>query len=257
MKRVNGIAKNNYEEIRREIADIYQENYGSYGYRRVTAELHSRGYNINHKLVLRLMREDDLLCNKRAKSVKEKKEPFETYSQKFGKKCDDLVKRNFKADAFGQVWVTDMTQIKTKDLKVYLTIIADLYNGEIVGYSIDEEPKLRTILEAVRFAHYKHPDVKPILHSDRGWFYCADYYIELLEKYGYTRSMSETGSCLDNAAAESFFAQLKTELIYPGEFSDIRELARELHKYIKYYNTKRLKKSLGYMSPEQYRKSLS
>lgn len=254
MRRTKGIAQNDYEIIRKEIVSIFEDNYRSYGYRRITAELNARGYHVNHKLVQRLMKEENIKCERHTKTPPDSGDtPFGTYSEHFGKKCEDLLNREFRAFECDEIWVTDMTRIKTGKLTLYLTIIVDLYNTEVIAYNISDEADLRTVLKTVRFAHYKHPNAKPILHSDRGWFYCADYYIDLLDSYGYTRSMSETGSCYDNAVAESFFAQLKKELIYPREWTDKAELSREIHKYIKYYNTKRIKKTLNYLTPEEYR----
>jgi len=253
MKRTKGIAKNDYEIIRKEIHAIFEENYRSYGYRRITAELDARGYHINHKLVQRLMNEEGLKCERKTKVEAESDKPFMTYSPRFGEKGEDLLKRNFHTDRFGEIWVTDMTRIKSGDITVYLTVIIDMFNGEVVGYNISEEADLKAVLKTVRFAHYKQPDCRPILHSDRGWFYCATYYIKLLNSLGYLRSMSSTGNCLDNAAAETFFALLKKELIYPNEWTDFKTLRREIHKYIKYYNNKRIKKSLNYMTPVEYR----
>ncbi len=256
MRRTKGFAKNDYEIIRKEIREIFEESYKSYGYRRITAELNARGYAVNHKLVYRLMREENIKCEQRVSRETETTGHFETYSKTWGKKGKDLLARNFKTDAFGQVWVTDMSAIMAGDILIYLTVVIDLYNTEVVGYSISDKPKLPTVLEAIRFAHYQYDSVRPILHSDRGWFYCSDIYINNLKEYGYTQSMAENGSCYDNAVAESFFAQIKTELIYPNEWEDEKTLKREIHKYIKYYNTKRIKKSLGYRSPEQYREGL-
>ena len=254
MKRTKGIAKNDYEIIRKEIHTIFEENYRSYGYRRITAELDIRGYHVNHKLVQRLMNEEGLKCERKTKvSAEDPEKPFMTYSPRFGIIGEDLLNRNFNAERFGDIWVTDMTRIKKRDLTAYLTVIIDMFNGEVVGYDISENADLKTILKTVRFAHYKQPECRPILHSDRGWFYCATYYVNLLNSLGYLRSMSSSGNCLDNAAAETFFALLKKELIYPNDWDDLKSLKRDIHKYIKYYNTKRIKKSLGYLTPVEYR----
>ena len=253
MKRTTGIAENDYARLRILIRQIFEESYQSYGYRRITAVLKSRGYNVNHKLVYRLMREEGIKCDQRTKRPEEDAANFGSYSKRWGTKGEDLIHRNFEVKNFGEVWVTDMSEIRAGRYIIYLTVVIDLFNTEIVGYCIADEPKLKPVLEAIRYAHYQFGSAKPIVHSDRGWFYCANYYINLLNEYGYTRSMSESGSCYDNAVAERFFAQLKTELIYQREWKSEQLVKREIHKYIKYYNTKRIKASLDYQTPEAVR----
>ena len=218
MRRTKGYAKNNYETLRKEIRSIYEEHYKSYGYRRITALLKERGYPVNHKLVYRLMREENIKCLQRKKSNNHPKD-FVTYSESFGKKCADLLKREFSTFRFGEKWATDMTKITINSgTSIYLTVVIDLYNSEVVGYSLSQKANLKAVFEAVNYAHMRYPKVHPILHSDRGWFYCTDNYISLLERFGYERSMSSTGSCYDNAVVESFFAQLKTELVFARQW---------------------------------------
>ncbi len=253
MKQTKGYAKNNYETLRNQISSIQSMCYGVYGYRRMTAALNEKGYHVNHKLVRRLMKEEGLLCKCRNKSKSVVLSRFNTYAESFGKKGNDLLKRDFSADYFGVKWATDMTKISFDEKEVYLAIVIDLFNSEVVGYSLSDKPTLAGALQAINYAHMKHDDVHPILHSDRGWFYCTDSYIGLLKRYGYRRSMSETGSCYDNAVAESFFAQIKAEMVYPKTWSTVSELKKEIHKYINFYNNNRIKKELGYKSPVDYR----
>jgi len=255
MIKTNGFAKNNYEELRKELLKIHNEN-NSYGYRRLTAEIRNRGYKVNHKLISRLMAEEKITSTRpnKKRSEEESTNTFNTYIPGFGKPGKDLLQRNFTAEHFGEKWGIDISEISFgKEKCIYLTILIDLYNSEITGYSISEKPDLTAIMEALLNAYKRHKHVKPIIHSDRGWFFCTDGYIRFLNSYGYTRSMTSTGSCYDNAVAESFFAQIKSELIYPTTWSTLDELKKSIHRWIYYYNHTRIKKKLGYLSPVDYR----
>ena len=255
MNQNQSYSKDNYKEIRRVMSEIQKNTFNSYGYRRMTQALHDKGYTINHKVVQRLMKEEGLCCKKRCKQAETPSKSFSTYSKKFGKEGKDLVNRDFQASSFGEKWATDITEIHMTNRKAYLSIVVDMFNSEIVGYCISDEADLVSVLKALDHAHFKHPDVHPIVHSDRGWFYRTNAYIDMLRRNGYTRSMTENGSCYDNAVAESFFAQLKTELIYPRKWKYFKELCRAIHNYIEFYNKERLKASLGYKSPVAYRLS--
>ena len=253
MRRTKGYAENDYSEVRAVMAEIQQNAYGSYGYRRMTRALQSRGYTINHKVVQRLMREEGIGCTRRTAAANESEVTFSSYRKNYGKKAADLINRDFKAEHFGEKWSTDMTEIRMEDRKIYLSVVIDNYNSEVVGYNISDKPDLMSVLSAIGFARKCHGDVTPVVHSDRGWFYCTNAYIGILKKFGYKRSMTESGSCYDNAVVESFFAQLKTELIYTKKWKSFKELCRAIHNYIKFYNNERLKASLGYKSPVGYR----
>jgi len=253
LKKTNGYAKDDYRLIRQLMADIQKESFGSYGYRRMTSALRERGYLLNHKLVLRLMKEEGLCCKLRKKQAELPEKKFDTYNKQFGIEGEDLLMRDFSAKSFGKKWVTDMTEITYGDRKLYLCVVIDSYSTEVVGYRISDKADLVTVLKAVDHAHFRYPDVHPILHSDRGWFYRTNAYMQMLERFGYKRSMTVKGSCYDNALAESFFAQLKTELIYPKEWKYFSELCAAIHSYIAFYNTERKKSRLGNMSPVQYR----
>ena len=122
MRRTKGLAKNNYEIVRTEMRKLFDENYGCYGYRRMTALLRARGYRLNHKLVLRLMRLEKLKCTQREKRHMNTSS-FDTFDKNFGKKCDDLLKRDFSTNSFGEKWVTDITEIAIDDKKLYLLLI--------------------------------------------------------------------------------------------------------------------------------------
>lgn len=210
-------------------------------------ELHNRGYEINHKTVQRLMKQLGLKCMVRLKK-------YRSYKGERGKIVPDLIQRDFKADAPNQKWTTDITEFSIFGTKLYLSPILDMYNGEIVSYSISDRPVLRQVMEMLDKAFAKIPDnTKLIFHSDQGWQYQHKQYQERLKKKGIRQSMSRKGNCLDNSIMENFFGLLKSELLYLQKFESIEEFWMELEKYIDYYNNKRIKARLKGLSPVQYR----
>lgn len=236
-----------YAEIKEEIMQIYHENEGRYGYRRITLELHNRGYQINHKTVQRLMKILGLKCMVRIKK-------YRSYKGQIGKIAPNLIQRDFKADKPNQKWTTDITEFSLFGTKLYLSPILDMFNGEIVSYNISEHPVLNQVLDMLDQAFLKIPDdTNLILHSDQGWQYQHKQYQERLQQKGIRQSMSRKGTCLDNSVMENFFGLLKSELLYLREFSSMEEFRIELERYIDYYNNKRIKCKLKGLSPVQYR----
>ena len=236
-----------YREVKSIITQIYHENKGRYGYRRITLELHNRKYIINHKTVQKLMKQLELKCMVRIKKYK-------SYRGKLGKIAPNLLKRNFKANKPNQKWVTDVTEFSLFGKKLYLSPVLDLYNGEIVSYNLSERPTFHQTIDMINKAFKKIPDNSGlILHSDQGWQYQMYRYQQMLEKKGVIQSMSRKGNCLDNAVMENFFGMLKSELLYLQKFETVDQFIKELIEYIDYYNNKRIKSKLKGLSPVQYR----
>ena len=237
-----------YKEIKEEIKSIYHENKGRYGYRRITMELHNRGYKINHKTVLRLMNILGL------RSIIRKKRKYSSYRGTVGKIADNLLKRNFKADKPNEKWVTDVTEFKVNEEKLYLSPIIDLFNGEVISFELSRRPVFNQILIMLDKAFKTIPnDTNLILHSDQGWQYQMKQYQQLLKEKGIRQSMSRKGNCLDNSCAENFFGILKSELFYLKKYETIEELEKDIIEYIDYYKKKRINGKLKGMSPDQYR----
>ena len=236
-----------YKEIKEEITAIYHENKGRYGYRRITMELHNRGYNINHKTVSKLMKELGLQCFVRIQKYK-------SYKGEVGKICNNLLNREFEAKKPNEKWVTDVTEFKVDKAKIYLSPIVDLFNGEVISFNLSRHPVFNQVLDMVEDATRKIKETKGIiLHSDQGWQYQMKQYQHLLKEKGIRQSMSRKGNCLDNSLAENFFGLLKSELFYMKEYKTIEELETDIIEYIDYYNNKRIKGKLKGMSPVQYR----
>lgn len=239
-----------YQVEKDEILSIFHENKGLYGYRRITLEMKNRGHIINHKTVFRLMKILGI------QSVQRPKRRYNSYKGTIGKVADNLLKRNFKADKPNQKWVTDVTEFRINDSKLYLSPIVDLYNGEVISYNISRQPVFSQVIDMLEKAISKTNHISNlILHSDQGWQYQMKQYQYMLKKNGIQQSMSRKGNCLDNSLAENFFGILKSELFYPKEkeYKNIEELEKDIIEYIEYYNNRRIKSKLKGMSPVQYR----
>ena len=236
-----------YMKIKQEIKIIYEENKGRYGYRRITMELHNRGYIINHKTVLRLMKQLNLQCFVRMKK-------YRSYKGEVGKVAPNILNREFNAEKPNQKWVTDVTEFSLFGTKLYLSPIIDLFNGEVVSYNLSEKTVFNQVIDMLEKAFAKIPNnTNLILHSDQGWQYQMKQYQHLLKEKGIRQSMSRKGNCLDNSCIENFFGLLKSELLYLQEFESIEHFKQELIEYIEYYNNKRIKGKLKGMSPVNYR----
>ena len=189
-----------YKDIKEEINNIFVENKGRYGYRRITLELKNRGYKINHKTVQRLMKQLGLI------SIVRPKRRYNSYKGTIGKVAKNILKRDFKATKPNEKWATDITEFKVHNEKLYLSPIVDLFNGEIVSYNISRRPMFNQVVDMIEKAFSKIPNnTYLVLHSDQGWQYQMNQYQKLLRDKGVIQSMSRKGNCLDNACAENFF----------------------------------------------------
>ena len=236
-----------YEELKLKIKSIYHQHKRRYGYRRITDELRKSGTIINHKTVLKLMNSLGL------KSLIRRKK-YKSYKGEQGKIAPNILQRIFKADRPNHKWVTDITEFKVKDKKLYLSPIMDLYNQEIISYELSERPVFNQVILMLEKAFKTTKNTKDlILHSDQGWQYQMKQYQALLKQKGIVQSMSRKGNCLDNAIIENFFGILKSELFYLQKFKSIDELKKEIKQYIYYYNNDRIKSNLNKMSPIEYR----
>jgi putative transposase len=179
---------------------------------------------------------------------------YRSYKGEVGKIAPNLLNRDFSATRPNQKWVTDVTEFSLYGQKLYLSPILDLYNGEIISYSISYRPVYSQINEMLIKAFEKIPnDTNLILHSDQGWQYQMKNYRQALELKGIRQSMSRKGNCLDNAVVENFFGLLKTELLYLQKFNSMAHFIQELYDYLDYYNNRRIKSKLKGMSPIEYR----
>jgi putative transposase len=236
-----------YSKIKEQITEIYAANKGRYGYRRITDELHGRGYCINHKTVQRLMKEMGVVCRVRMKK-------YRSYKGEVGKIAPNLLERNFEATVPNRKWVTDVTEFSLFGQKLYLSPILDLCSRDIVSYTISERPALSMVTEMLDKAFEVIPDgTGLILHSDQGWQYQHKQYQRMLADKGILQSMSRKGNCLDNAVIENLFGLLKSELLYLQDFVSIDHFKAELIDYLDYYNNRRIKAKLKGLPPALHR----
>ena len=236
-----------YKEIKELINRIYHYHKGRYGYRRITLEINKRGLLINHKTVLKLMRELGLKSLIRVKRYK-------SYKGQIGLTAPNILQRNFKTAKPNKKWATDITEFKVLGNKLYLSPIIDLFNGEIISYDLSEKPDFKQVVAMLKMSFKKISNHKNlILHSDQGWQYQMKQYRRLLQDKGIIQSMSRKGNCLDNAVIESFFGILKSELFYLNKYESISQLKKDIKEYIEYYNNERIKENLSGMSPIEYR----
>jgi transposase InsO family protein len=236
-----------YKEIKELINRIYHYHKGRYGYQRITLEINKRGLLINHKTVLKLMRELGLKSLIRVKRYK-------SYKGQIGLTAPNILQRNFKNVKPNKKWATDITEFKILGNKLYLSPIIDLFNGEIISYDLSEKPDFKQVVAMLKMSFKKISNHKNlILHSNQGWQYQIKQYRRLLQDKGIIQSMSRKGNCLDNAVIESFFSILKSELFYLNKYESISQLKKDIKKYIEYYNNERIKKDLNGMSPIEYR----
>ena len=236
-----------YDDTRIAICKIYNHHKGRYGYRRVTSQLRNDGISLNHKTVQKLMVEMGLYG-------KRKKAKYKSYKGEIGKVAPNVIDRDFIAAEPNQKWTTDVTEVKIRDKKIYLSPILDMFNGEIISYTISYHPDLQMAMRMLDKA-FKKIDIPDglILHSDQGWHYQHLRYQKALKDRNIVQSMSRKGNCLDNAMMENFFGIMKSELLYLQEFKDMEHFKQELKKYIHYYNNDRIKLRLKGKSPVQYR----
>ncbi len=235
------------ESIKESIIKIYHSHKGRYGYRRITLELRNNSIIINHKKVARIMSELGIKSLVRPKK-------YRSYKGDEGKIAPNIIERNFKAEKPNEKWTTDVTEFNLFGQKRYLSPILDMFNGEIISYTISSSPNLNLVIKMLDGAMNKRTQGKDlILHSDQGWQYQHLLYQNTLTDNGITQSMSRKGNCLDNSMMESFFGILKTELFYLEKFKSMDDFEYELNNYIYYYNNDRIKTKLKGLSPVKYR----
>ena len=251
--------QNSDKEIEEKILKIRKEH-KDFGYRRLYGELIKQDIKINKKKVQRLVQKLGL----QVKSYTRKSRKYSSYKGVIGRISKNRVNRRFNTSIVHQKITTDTTEFKYYEVdnkgkmitkKMYLDPFLDMFNGEILSYSITKAPSSEGIMTALNQAIGVTNDCKyrRTFHSDRGWAYQMKAYCKALKDNRIFQSMSRKGNCIDNCVMENFFGILKQEIYYGNTFYSFDELKNEIKKFIQYYNNKRTKQKLGYFSPVEYR----
>ena len=227
---------------------IHAEVKAAYGSRRMHRELKARGHRIGLARVERLMRDNGIRARhkRRFKATTDSKHSMPV--------ADNLLERNFTPEAPNRVWTGDITYIATDEGWLYLAVVLDLFNREVVGWSIKPRMTADIVTDALTMAWFRRkPDAGVIFHSDRGSQYAGHAMRDKLAEYGMTASMSRKANCWDNAPTESFFNSLKNERVHGTRYATRADAEADLFQYIAvFYNRRRRHSSLGYSSPTQF-----
>jgi len=227
------------------IREEHRLSLGSYGRPRMTEELKDLGFEVGHRRVGRLMRDNGINV------VRTRKYKATTNSKHGYAIAPNLLDRNFIAEQANQKWVVDISYIWTREGWLYLAVVMDLYSRRIVGWAVSNRMKRDLAIRALDMAvALRRPAKGCIHHSDRGSQYCSNDYQKLLKKHGFKISMSGKGNCYDNAVVETFFKTIKAEMIWRNIWHTRKQAHIALFKYINgFYNPKRRHSTLGGMSP--------
>lgn len=243
-----------YAEARLAIHDVFDLNHRCYGYRRVQASLCKRHLNISERVVRRLMKQEGLTI------AKPKRRRYQSYGGEISPAPENIINRDFHAVTPNEKWLTDITEFHIPAGKVYLSPMIDCFDGMVISWTIGTRPDaelVNTMLdEAIKAVAQCH--ARPVVHSDRGAHYRWPGWLTRMGNAKLIRSMSRKGCSPDNSACEGFFGRLKTELFYPRNWqaTTVDQFIQIVDSYIRWYNEKRIKISLGSRSPLEYRQSL-
>jgi len=230
------------------IRSVHAEVKGAYGSRRMHRELQARGHCVGLRRVERVMSDNGIHARhkRRYKATTDSKHTLPV--------ADNLLDRNFTPTAANRVWTSDITYISTGEGWLYLAVVMDLFNRQIIGWSIKPRMKADIVTDTLHMAWLKRrPAAGVLFHSDRGSQYASHAVRAKLAEYGMVASMSRKGNCWDNAPTESFFNSLKNERLHGVNYATREQAAMDLFAYIEgFYNRTRRHSSLGYLSPIQF-----
>ena len=234
--------------ILEKIKGIHRLSDYTYGSPRITHALRKELIYCSQPRVARLMRKNGI----RSKMKRKFKSTTDSHHKQ--PVAENLVSQNFSIGEPNKLWLSDITYIYTREGWLYLSVVMDLFNREIISWAMDKRLKRQLVIDACERAILKRrPDEGLIFHSDRGSQYASGEFWRLLRNQRITQSMSGKGNCYDNAVMESFFDTLKTELVYPSHFDTRKEAKQKIFEYIEiFYNRPRLHSSLGYKTPLEF-----
>lgn len=234
--------------IKEAIRDAFATAKSRYGHRRIRAILLRQGWTVSKKTVLKLMRQLGLYCPVR------RRKRYNSFRGEVGEAADNMLNRQFAAEARHTKWVTDVTEFIVGTGKVYLSPVLDLHDNRVISAAAGTSPSVKMVTDGLKTAiSTLGPDEKPLVHSDQGFQYRHTLWRDTLDKAGLTQSMSRKATCLDNAAMEGFFSHLKEEWFRIQKPSNLTEFHAGLTDYLSWWNTTRIQERLGYLSPDEYR----
>lgn len=242
-----------YETLRRQITRLFAENNQCYGYRRIYGALGQAGVRVSEKVIQQIMAQQQLMV------ISKRKRKYSSYQGEITPAVPNIIARDFHADAPNVKWLTDLTEFHIPAGKVYLSPIIDCFDGLVTSWSIGTSPDAELVNGMLDAAiSTLNPEEQPIVHSDRGAHYRWPGWLDRMKEAGLTRSMSQKGCSPDNAACEGFFGRVKNEMFYYRSWAgvSIEEFINILDEYLHWYNEKRIKMSLGAMSPFEYRRNM-
>lgn len=243
-------APDKYAELRGKVHSAFDDSRKTYGYRRIHSALKADNITVSEKVVRSIMKEENLIV------YQKKNHKYNSYKGEITPAVENVINRDFHADSPNEKWLTDITEFHIPAGKIYLSPIIDCFDGLPVSWTIGTSPDADLVNAMLDCAiGVLKQDEHPIVHSDRGCHYRWPGWIERMDKAGLTRSMSKKGCSPDNSACEGFFGRLKNEMFYNRSWKgvSIQAFIDILDDYIHWYATKRIKMSLGGLSPIQYR----
>lgn len=235
-------------DLRTKIKAVFDESRGRYGHRRIRLALQREGLMVSRKLVAKLMKREGLTCLIR------KKKRYNSYRGTLSTIAPNVLARDFTASGPNQKWVSDVTEFRLGQSKIYLSPIIDLFDHSIVSYTVGTSPNLTLTNTSLRQAlNSTKPRRGLVVHTDQGFQYQHYTWRQQLNRFHAIQSMSRKANCYDNAIAENFFSHLKSEMFYPNTFTSPEHLITEIKTYIHWYNNKRIQERLEGMTPNEYR----
>lgn len=239
-------------ELRGKVAEVFSRTANGCGYRQIAMALRAEeGATVADKTVLKMMHEMGLNCGIRRETDYHR---YNSYKGIVGKTFENVIARNFDADAPWQKIGTDVTEFKDSWGKAYFAPAYDFGSKEIVSWSISRSPNMAQQREMLDGLLAKKPqDAKPTMHSDMGWQYQHSLYTGALEEAGIVQSMSRKGNCIDNGATEQVFGHIKDEFFRGQSFEGFEDFKQKLEEYIVHWNTRRRQVKLKGLTPEEFR----
>ena len=253
-RRQPGAGEVRRRELTAQIRVVHEQSRGVYGSPRIHQALIHSGRKVCRNTVAKLMKQQEIRAKTKKKFV-----PRTTDSDHDRPVAANRLQRQFKAELPDQKWAADLTYVPTDEGWLYLAGVIDLCTRKIVGWSMADHMRTDLVSDALNMAiARRRPGDGLLHHSDRGSQYASEAYQSLLQRHGMEVSMSNRGDCWDNAAMESFWATLKTELIHQEHYATREQARAAIFEYIEvFYNRQRLHSSLGFKSPEAFEASLN